>query len=297
MNLRYYLSALSAFVIWGTFSLVLKPLSDYPALEILLYRVMFATATLWLIGLLFRRKVTVGALQYLRSMQSRSRNKILANYITSALMLSLNWFLFIYVMNAISINATSLAYLLCPIVTTVLATIFLRERLTGGQWLAVSLSALSCILLSLGHFMDLFYSLLIAFSYAVYLILQKVNTKTDKLFALTTHITLSTLFLLPLFFITGSGVPKASLFYENVLIIAVVFTIIPLFLNAYALKGLRSSLVGILLYINPIISFFLAVFYFNEPITTLQIFAYGLIMLAVVMFNIIYLRINRKVSV
>ena len=212
-------------------------------------------------------------------------------------MLAVNWFLFIYVMNTISVNATSLAYLLCPILTTVLATIFLRERLTGGQWLAVALSTFSCILLSLGHFTDLFYSLLIAATYAAYLILQKVNTKTDKLFSLTVHITLSTLFLLPLFFITGAGVPKSALFYENVLIIAVVFTIIPLFLNAYALKGLRSSLVGILLYINPIISFFLAVFYFHEPITPVQICAYSLIMLAVVLFNVIYLRVNRKVAV
>lgn len=233
-------------------------------------------------------------MRYIRSIRPRSRNKILINYVTSALMLALNWFLFIYVMNAISINATSLAYLLCPIITTVLAALFLRDRLSSGQWLAVCLSAFSCILLSLGHFMDMFYSLLIAFSYAVYLILQKINTKTDKLFALTVHITLSTLFLLPLFFITGAGVPKSSLFYENVLIIAIVFTIIPLFLNAYALKGLRSSLVGILLYINPIISFFLAIFYFKEPITLLQIFAYSLIMVAVALFNVIYLRNSRK---
>jgi len=64
---------------------------------------------------------------------------------------------------------------------------------------------------------------------------------------------------------------------------------VPLFLNTYALKGLDSSLVGVLLYLNPIISFLLAVFYFHEGVNTIQGIAYFLIFTAVVLFNVAYM--------
>lgn len=282
------------FVIWGLFSLVLRPLHDYAALEILLYRVLFATASIWLINLIFRRRQTKDSIRQIAQFDNSEKRKIFANYIVSALMLSLNWFVFIYVMNTISVNATSLAYLLCPILTTVLAAFILGERLKVGQWVAVAVSAFSCLLLSLGHFVDLFYSLMIALTYAIYLILQKSNTRIDKLFSLTIHITLSTIILLPLFGVVGLGANKSMLFYELVLVIAVIFTIVPLFLNAYALKGLNSSLVGILLYINPVLSFTLAVTYFGEPITYIQMIAYGMIIMAVMWFNLLYFRKPKK---
>nr|WP_284040308.1 EamA family transporter [Sphingobacterium sp. lm-10] len=135
---------------------------------------------------------------------------------------------------------------------------------------------------------------MIALTYAVYLILQKSNTKIDKLFSLAIHITLSTIILLPLFGIVGLGGNKSMLFYELVMVIAIVFTIIPLFLNAYALKGLSSSLVGILLYINPLLSFTLAITYFGEPITSLQMVAYGMILLSVLWFNLLYFQKPKK---
>ncbi|MFD2600366.1 EamA family transporter [Sphingobacterium corticis] len=296
MNIKYYASALSSFVIWGLFSLVLRPLQEYAALEILLYRVLFATASIWLANFLFRRKETQRSFQQISNMNSSDKRKVVGNYVVSALMLSLNWFLFIFVMNTISVNATSLAYLLCPILTTALATIFLGERLRMGQWAAVFVSVLSCFMLSIGHFVDLFYSLMIALTYAIYLVLQKANTATDKLFSLSIHITLSTIILLPLFGIVGLGANKSAIFYELVWVIAVVFTIVPLFLNAYALKGLSSSLVGILLYVNPLLSFTLAITYFSEPITLIQITAYGMIIVSVIWFNLLYFKKQKAVD-
>jgi chloramphenicol-sensitive protein RarD len=67
--------------------------------------------------------------------------------------------------------------------------------------------------------------------------------------------------------------------------IVVFFTIIPLFLNLYALKGINSSAVGIMIYINPIINFLLALFYYNEQVNVLQLFSYFLILISIVVFN------------
>ena len=295
MAFKYYAAAVFSFVVWGVFSLVLRPLSNYAALDILTYRVAFAALIIALISLTFRYKVTRENFVLLKSLAPLERNRIVIATIFSAIMLALNWYLYIYVMNAVSVNATSLAYLICPILTTVLAGIFLKEKLNVGQWLAVTLSIISCLMLSYGHFMDMLYSVIIALSYAIYLVLQKASTKLDKFFTLTLHMLISAVFLIPLGINSISdSVVHSEMFFQYVLVIAVLFTIIPLFLNMYALKGIDSSVVGILLYINPIISFLLAVYYFNESITLLQGVAYGLILLAVIIFNISYLQSKKK---
>ena len=296
--MKYYTSALMGFIIWGTFALVLKPLSAFGALDILIHRVIFAAISIVIACFLFRRKQTLASLQYIKTLDRRGKSKLLINVVSSAIFLAFNWFSFIYVMNAISVNATSLAYLICPILTTILASMFLNERLNNGQWLAVVLAAIGCIILAYGHFMDLFYSMIIALSYAIYLILQKNSFQIDKFFSLTIHIVVSMFLLLPLLSVVDTTTVKTNEFYWLVLIIAVGYTIIPLFMNIFALKGLDSSVVGILMYLNPIISFFLAVFYYHEPINTQQIIAFSMIMLAILVFNIAYIyERKRKLAV
>src|SRR5690606_11461325 len=152
MAFKYYAAALFSFVVWGVFSLVLKPLSNYAALDILTYRVAFAAIIIALISLTFRYRITKENISTITSLAPKERLKIISATIFSAIMLALNWYLYIFVMNAVSVNATSLAYLICPILTTVLAGIFLKEKLNIGQWIAVGMAVLSCIMLSYGHF-------------------------------------------------------------------------------------------------------------------------------------------------
>jgi chloramphenicol-sensitive protein RarD len=294
--MKHYLSAILGFAIWGTFALVLKPLSAFPALDILITRVIIASISIVAACFLFRRRPTIDSIKYIKHLSKNDRLKLILNIVLSALMLSLNWFSFIYVMNAVSVNATSLAYLICPILTTVLASLFLKEKLNKGQWFAVILSIASCIILAYGHFIDLVYSMVIALSYATYLILQKNKYKLDKFFALTLHIVVCAIFLLPILTVIDTSTPKTDSFYLFVAIIAIGYTIIPLFLNNFALKKLDSSVVGSLLYLNPIISFLLAVFYYKESINMLQITGFSLIFIAVVVFNVSYFSKNNIIS-
>jgi chloramphenicol-sensitive protein RarD len=93
------------------------------------------------------------------------------------------------------------------------------------------------------------------------------------------------LILLPFYPKHSGTVPTEPLFYGCLLIIVIFFTIIPLFLNLYALKGINSSTVGIMIYINPIINFLLALFYYNEQVSLLQLCSYFLILVSIVVFN------------
>ena len=48
---KYYFAAFTAFLIWGFFSLALKPLRNFPSLDILFYRVFLSSIVMLLIDL------------------------------------------------------------------------------------------------------------------------------------------------------------------------------------------------------------------------------------------------------
>jgi chloramphenicol-sensitive protein RarD len=285
MRSKYYLAGISAFVIWGLFSIPLKALAAYPAFDILIYRVLFASVVMILINLFLRPKITKKNIEIFQALNSKQKFKLIGINLISAVLLAINWYLFIYVMNNISVNATSLAYMLCPIITTVLASLFLKEILTRIQWLAVILSLGSCIALGIGHLTEVSYSFVIALSYAVYLVIQKNNHRLGRFFTLTFQVVAGTLMILPLAQNLSDVPAKNEFFFLIALLIAVVFTIVPMFLNVFSLNGLNSSTVGIFIYINPILSFLLAVFYFGEQMNSIQIIAYSVVFISVILFN------------
>ncbi|HEX8608874.1 MAG TPA: EamA family transporter, partial [Pedobacter sp.] len=250
---KFYFAAIAAFTTWGFFSLVLKPIHGYAPLDILFYRVFSCGILMLVIALSFKRAKLKETLYKFKSLAGKKKQKAILLNVGGSVFLTINWFSFIYVMNHISVKATSLAYLVCPILTTLLAFFILHEKLNRMQWLSVALSITGCILLSYANMVDMIYSMIIGLSYAAYLISQRENTGFDKFIVLTFHIVLSAVMLLPFYPAFSAAIPTEFRFYLYIEIIAVLFTILPLFLNLYALKGIGSSTVGMLLNINPII--------------------------------------------
>lgn len=293
MRAKYYLAAITAFTIWGMFSFVLKPLQAYPSPDILFYRIFLSVTLMLAINVLVRRKQLLETKAYLMSLPKSKRQALIGLAVLSSVLLSANWFFFIYVMNHISVKTAAFSYLICPILTTVCAFIILRERLTGLQWFSVLISAGACALLSLNNVGDLGFSLLVAGSYALYLVIQKKFQEIDKFMLLSTQLVITALMLLPFYFNLSGPLPAEPKFYTYIAIIAIGFTIIPMLLNLFALKGIASSTLGILMYLNPIIGFMLAAFYYKEEITSTQIISYSLIVVSIAIFNIgSYLKIK-----
>jgi chloramphenicol-sensitive protein RarD len=281
----YYLAAIAAFIIWGFFSLILRPLAAYTALDILFYRVFSSAVLMGLVSLVFRKGVWRRDRQLFAELPLRAKRGLLFQLFGGGLFLTANWFSYIYVVNNVSITASAFAYLVCPVLTTILAWLVLKEHLTRGQWIAVLLSAIGCSILSFRHLSDLLYSLVIALSYALYLVSQRRDYGVDRFLLLSGEVLFSALLLLFFYPKYRGPVPEAKRFYLLIAIIAVFLTILPLFLNLYALKGLKSSTVGILLYITPFVGFVLAFTVFGEKTDAQQLLSYGIIVLAVALFN------------
>lgn len=291
---KYYIAALSAFILWGFFSLALKPIKHFPSLDILFYRVFFSAFLITVINLVFRQKVLKQNFTLFKSLSTSEKKTIIRLSVLGGVLLSFNWFIFIYVINHVNIQAGSFGYLICPIVTTILAFFILKEKLNKWQKISIAISIIACAILGFNSLKDIAFSLMIALSYAIYLISQRKNKVLDSFLSLNIQVLVMLCIIAPFYPKFSGPVPTEDIFYICLFFIVVFFTVIPLFLNLYALSGVSSSTVGIMLYINPIFNFFLAVFYFKEAVTSVQLVGYLIIICSVILFNKEVLFPNKK---
>lgn len=283
---KYYAAAVLAFVVWGFFPWVLKSLADYGAGEILYFRIFFSSILLVLIVTLVRNRKLRSDFSLFRAQPSNEKVKIILLWLAGGLLLTINWLTFIYTVNEVNIRTASFSYLICPVLTAALGYVVLKESITPTQWLAVLLCAVSCVLMGMNSVTELGYSFTTAFTYGLYLVLQRLYKQFDRMTVLSVQILFSFLLLNLSYGYLIDTVPQETGFFVVVAIIAAGFTILPLFLNLYALVGISSATVGILMYINPIFNFTIAFLVFKEQVTPLQVTGYSIIAIALVLFNL-----------
>jgi chloramphenicol-sensitive protein RarD len=284
----FYAAGIAAFIIWGFIPFPLKALADYPSGLILYFRVALSVTLLLFICLFFRRDTIKQTYSLVKASAVKEKRRFIVYTLLGGILLTINWLTFIYVVNHIDIQTGSFSYLLCPILTAVLGFLLLKEELRPNQWLAIGLGIISCVLIGTGELTSLLFSLMIALSYAFYLITQRILRAYDKIVLLTLQLLLAFLFIGPFysFFKGDSTIVLDGGFFLKVSILSALFTVLPLFLNLFALKELTSGTIGILMYINPIMNFVIAFLYFNEETTFVKAMAYVLIFISVIIYNI-----------
>lgn len=270
---------------WGFFSIPLRNLQAYPSEQILQYRIITSLLITWLYILLFRRARAASDWKRIRDQRPADRRKTLILIILAGVLITGNWYSFIYAVNHVSLKSAAFAYMVCPLLTAMGGFLILKEHLSPVKLAAIGIAFVSILILAKGSLTDVFWSVFIASLYAFYLVIQRVVRELDKFNMLAIQLLLSLVLILPLFISHHGAIPVSPVFWINILLISVVFTIIPLFLSLYALEGIPSSTMGIIIYVNPVVAFAVAILYFGEEITSLQAFAYSLLVLAVVVFN------------
>ncbi len=291
---KHITAGITAFLIWGFFVIPLRALSDFTAGQILYFRILFSLIILAVILFGFRRKSLKEGTQLLSSFPARKRNAIIMLTLGGGLLLTVNWLTFIYVVNQINIKTASFSYLICPVLTAVLGSVLLQEKLSRQQWVAVLLCALSCILIGMGSVLELGFSVLIAITYALYLISQRRNQGFDRILVLGVQVLFAFIVLSSLLPLLVAEVPDNGNFYALIIVVAGVFTVLPLFLNLFALNKVDAATIGIVMYLNPIMNFTIAVLFYGEKLGFVQSMGYLTILIALVLFN--YQTIKRFVN-
>ncbi|RZL49193.1 MAG: permease [Pedobacter sp.] len=282
---RYLLAAFLSVAIWGFFAIPLRNIKAFPSDEILYYRIFTSLVVIWVAILLFRRKYLIQDLHYFKSALPKEKKIIVWQIIGATILLTLNWYTFIYAINNVSIKSGAFAYMVCPLITAFGGYLILKETLTKIQLASLCIAFVSIVMLATGSLVEVTWSVVIAALYAFYLIIQRKMQHLDKLNVLALQISLAVIMMLPFYVYHHEPIPTSTWFWSHIFVIAALFTVIPLFLSLYALIGIPSSTLGVIIYLNPIIAFTVAIFYFDEQIDVHQLFSYLLLLFAVFLFN------------
>ena len=291
MNIRkHYAAGITAFVIWGFFAIPLRTLQYYTSGQILYFRILFSSLLLLFIVFGFRRSLLLSQWAAFKQLDPIKKRKTVTLTLLGGALLNVNWLVFIYTVNSINIKTASFSYLICPVITAMLGVFLLKETMTKLQWVAVSLCALSCGLIGVTSFLELGYSFLIALTYAIYMITQRKNQGFDRMILLAIQMCFAFLLLSTGYAYLIPEVPSGSKFYVVITIIAIVFTVLPLFLNLFALNKVNASTIGILMYLNPVFNFTVAFVVYKETISVFQMAGYAIIFVGLILFNYKYFR-------
>lgn len=279
------MSALSANVIWAFMSIPLRLIKSHNADQILYYRIITCFVICLIFTFAFNRNNLKKDISDIKKLTRKNFRYTLMLIGLSGVFITLNWFSFIYVVNNINIKSAAFAYMVCPLITALGGYFILKENLSSLKFVAIGVAVISIILLSTGSVKDTLWAVFTALFYAFFLIIQRKIQGINKINMLFFQLIIALIIIIPLLILFPQPFPVDQTFWFSIIIIAIVFTILPLLLSLYALESLPSSTVGILIYINPVVAFSIAFFYFDERIKLNQVFAYLLLILAVLLFN------------
>lgn len=271
--------ALGAYLIWGFLPLYLVLVRSVPAFEFVGWRIIW-TLPLCLLIVAYRR-------QFPELLAALKSPKSLLALLASAVLIGINWFVYIWAIMAGEVYATSIGYYLNPLLNVLLGTLVLGETLSRRQWLAVAIAALAVALLAAGAVTSLWISLTLGTSFAVYGLVRK-QVAVGSLPGLT----IESAILLPIAAAIAGWYalsPQGSSFGQDgwisaLIIFSGVVTAIPLLLFALAARRMDYSTLGFLQYIAPTIVFFLGLFVFEQPLAPAKLGSFVLIWVAVGIF-------------
>jgi chloramphenicol-sensitive protein RarD len=270
----------AAFGFWGLTPIYYKFLDDVPPLEVLCHRVVWSVV----FGALF---VTLRGHWGVVATTARAP-RLLAVLLVTAVLVSLNWLVYIYAVVTDRVMATSLGYYINPLVNVLLGMIFLGERLSRGRVLAVGLAMAGTTSLAL-HLGGLpWISLTLAFSFGFYGLIRKrlALPGLPALFIETALLSPVALAGLAWFAADGGSHFTQDLRHAALLVLAGPVTLLPLLWFAEAAERLPLNSVGFVQYLAPTITFLLAVAVYDEPLTTAWLVTFVFIWAALSVFTV-----------
>ena len=258
-----FLYAALAFTTWGLFPLYLHFIRQVPAFEVVLHRSTWA--------LLFVLLLLTAQRRWAWLAQTMRQPRRLALFGFSALLLSVNWLVYVYAVQSGNVLQASLGYFINPLVSVLLGVVYLRERLRGVQWVAVALAACGVIWLTVQAGTLPWLALLLACSFGVYGLVRK-TAPLGALEGLTLENMLLAPLVLPLLawwtWRHGGAIADAGLGNPSTLgwlLLGGPLTALPLLWFAAAARRLPLAMLGMAQYLSPSMQFLLAIWVFDEP--------------------------------
>ena len=281
-----------AFFLWGFAALYWPFLSASDPTEVRAHRWVWALLAMCVFLLLARRGWT-----WLPQVIRNPRR--LLPVAAGAVLISVNWWGFIYSVSTVQTLQASLAYFINPLMTVCLGVVFFSERLRSAQWVAVGFGAVAVVVMTTAYGSTPWLSLLMASSFAAYGAVKKY-VDLDGMQSLTVETLM--MFLPALGYVvyleaTGAGTAFSVSPAHTALLVGGGFvTALPLLLFGVATRKVPLSVIGMLQFIAPTMMFLIGWLLQGEEMPPSRWVGFAFVWLAVCVFAFDQVRNSRSRS-
>ena len=271
----------SAYLIWGSFPLIITAASFANPFEVVVWRVVF--------GFLFAALLVTLTRTWAQTVELVRSPKKLGWVAVASLFIFVNWSVYVVAVATSNVLETSLGYFINPLITVLFAVVFLKEKLRKGQWVALGIGLIAVVILTFDYGRPPWIALVLAISFATYsLAKNRVGGKIKALQSFTIESSIVLPFVLVQLWIVSmftpimifSGVVEAS-----ILISFGILTAIPLILFGAAASRVKLSTIGFIQYLTPILQFSVGYFILEEPMPPVRWIGFALVWVSLVVLT------------
>ncbi|MBF2262310.1 EamA family transporter RarD [Staphylococcus capitis] len=285
--------ALGAYVLWGILPIYWELIDHIGAFEILAFRIIFSMIFMILL-------LVVGSKQreaFLRDVNQLFTHPVqLVAIIVAGYVITINWGTFIWAVTNGHVLQSSLGYYINPLVSIVLALIFLKERFNKFEWLAIIFALIGVLYMTIkiGEFP--FVSIMLALSFGVYGLLKKiVHIDAISSIAIECIVTAPAGIIYVIYLWQQHHMTFGFNMSSFWLVFSGAVTAIPLILFSAGAKRIPLSLTGFIQYVGPTIMFILGIFVFKEKFDVHQLITFIFIWIGIILYSISqYMNIKRN---
>jgi len=279
----------AAYLLWGVFPLYFPLLDPAGPIEVLAHRVVWSLVVVGVLVQVRRRWAGVRAVVDDRAKLTRLTG--------AAIVLAVNWGMYIYGVTSGRVVETSLGYFINPLVTVMLGVIVLREKLRPVQYGALGIAAAAVLFLSIENGRPPWIALTLAFSFGTYGLLKKTAV-VGALEGLTVETAVLT--PLALIYLVGLQVTGHATFtghgagHTTLLALTGVITAVPLLFFGATASRVPLTTLGVLQYLAPTLQFLIGVLVLDEPLGSARLLGFGLVWVALVIFTFDLMTARRR---
>ena len=268
---------------WGLFPIYFKLLKSIEAYEVLAMRILCSFIFMILVVGVAKNKKTI--FEEIKKIWGNKKSFLLL--ILASFLITGNWLTYIIAVNTNHVLEASFGYYLNPIVTIILAVVFLKEKLTRTQTIACIFvgGSLLYLFISLGSLPWI--SIMLAFTFGLYSLCKKKIVLSPKASLLIETAIVSPIALVYMGYLSSNNSITFHTFGTDTLIyllLSGVITAVPLMLFAKGATAIPLYILGILQYLPPTMQFFIGIFVYGEELSIQKLISFSIIWVAVAVF-------------
>ena len=279
--------AIGAYLIWGTMPIYWYLLSGISPYEIVAHRILWSAILMLILSVIIFKTDFRPVL--------KSKKKLLYLLCTAAL-ITLNWALYIWAVENGYIIEASLGYYVNPFINVILGVLFLKERLSGIQKIAIAFAFSGVAYLTFSYGTLPFVAIILACTFALYALLRK-KAQVEAMPALTVETVMAlpvALGFLAMTFVNHTNSYQLTdISTVMLLVLAGPITAIPLFLFGKAAETTSMTTLGFVQYLSPTLQLLVGILLFKEVFTTAHIVCFSCIWVGLILYTIYLIRRNR----